>query len=190
MTFEYQTTAEDVIAFNLYHFQHSPTAQRQAQIARAALSVFTGIVSFIVCIAITRGTLLPLVIVLALLAGGFLFAIYPWLTRITLQKNVQGMLREGRSRTMIGLQRQTFTPEQITSSSEVSSATLSWTTIERIVSTDTHIFVYLSALSAIMLPRRIFQTDASFQDCFRTLCQYQQTYQHSQADTVSSKNSA
>jgi hypothetical protein len=174
MTFEYHTTIDDVIAFNLYHFQHSPSAQRQAQIARAAISVGTGLITLLVCAAITRGSLLPLVLVLSVVAGAFLFAIYPGLVRATLRKNIQGMLREGRNQTMVGPQRQTFTPEQIVSSSSVGTATLSWATVERIAKTDTHIFVYLSAVSAIMLPRRIFPNDAAYEACFTTLSQYQQ----------------
>lgn len=174
MTFEYHTTVDDVIAFNLYHFQHSPAARRQIQIARAAISAGTGVITLILCAAITRGTLLPLVLALGIAAGAFLFAIYPGIVRATLRKNIRNMLREGRNQTMVGPQRQTFTPEQITSSSSVGSATLSWATVERIAKTDTHIFVYLSAISAIMLPRRIFPSDAAYQECDTTLRQYQQ----------------
>lgn len=94
--------------------------------------------------------------------------------RATVRKNLQGMLREGRSQTIVGPQRQTFTEEQITSRSSVGSATLSWAAVERIAKTETHIFVYLSPVSAIMLPRRIFPSDAAYEECDTTLRQYQQ----------------
>lgn len=39
MTLDYEVTADDFVAFNLYHIRHSPAAQRQILIMRAFFSL-------------------------------------------------------------------------------------------------------------------------------------------------------
>ncbi len=160
MTVEYEITKEDVSAFNLYHHRHSPTARRQY--LRAWF--FPAVIFLLACIGIwyladrERGTpvrtfldLLPLFSVVP-----FYLLYYPWAYRRKVRKVVDGMVSEGRNRGLFGRHRLTISPENVTDSSEHRQSSTMWSGVERVVTTDTHAYIYTSAMAAIIVPGRVF----------------------------------
>jgi YcxB-like protein len=72
------------------------------------------------------------------------------------------MIGEGRNRTLLGRQRVTISPESITRSSDFDQTTVRWSAVERVIKDKNHAFVYTSALTAIIVPRRAFADTVAF----------------------------
>ena len=168
MTAEYELAKEDWSAFNFYHHFHSPTARRHY--LRAWFSSVVGVL--LVCLGISLLASLnsptPGSTFLALLPlySGVLFCLlwFPWAYRRKVNKIVIGMIGEGRNRTLFGKQRVAISPENISRSSDFDQTTIAWSAIERVVKDKDHAFVYTSALTAILVPRRAFADAVGFDE--------------------------
>ncbi len=174
MTVEYEITKDDLIAFNLYHQRHSPTARRQY----LRVWFIPPVVWLLICAGLwyladrSRGkpaqTFLDL---LPLLSGVPIYLLtFPWLYRRKLRKIVDGMVSEGQNRGLLGLHRVTLSPESVTESSAHGQSSTAWRGVERVVSADAHayIYIYINALAAIIVPRRAFAGAAEFEHFIRT----------------------
>lgn len=172
MTAEFDITKEDLCAFNFYHHFHSPIAR-----ANYLRSWFIpACIWLLVCLAIwyladrSRGRPLQTFIDLwPLFSGVPLQLIYfPWAYRRKLRKLVAGMVSEGSNRNLFCRHRVTLSTEGISDSGEFGQAATAWRAVERVARTDTHAFVYTSALVAIIIPRRAFASPAEFDAFVKT----------------------
>lgn len=171
MTAEYEITKEDLIAFNLYHHRHSPTARWQY----LRSWFLPAIVWLLVCIVIwhlaDRGRGTPLRTFLDLLP---LFAVvpfyllyFPWAYRRKLLKIVAGMVSEGQNRGLFSRHRVTLSPEGVTESCEYGQTSAAWCAVERVAVSDMHAYIYTSALAATIVPQRAFAGPAEFDEFVR-----------------------
>jgi len=172
MIIEYDLTKHDLIVFNLYHVRHSPTIRRQYLI-----SLFVpAVIGLLVCIVIwylavqTSGT--PLKTLLALLPL-FTFVplyvvLFPWAYRRNLRKNIDGMVREGKSRGLFTRHRLTLSEETVGEVSEYSETSTAWQAVERVVMTEEYGYIYINALAAIIVPRRAFPGTSEFEAFVQT----------------------
>ena len=180
-TVECDLTKDDWSAFNYYRHFHSPTGRRQY--LRAWFS--SVVVVLFVCLGISLLASLnsptPGATFLALipLYTGALFCLvwFPWAYRRKVRKIVAGVLGEGRNRTLLGKQRVAISPEGITKSSDFDRMTVAWSGIERVIKDKAHAYVYTSAWSAIIVPRRAFTDDVGFDEFVALATQY-----HKEAD--------
>jgi YcxB-like protein len=166
LTAEYELTKEDWSAFNFYHHFHSPTARRQYRRAWFFSVVLVLVLCLVISVLASLNSPRPGSTFVALLPlySGVLFCLFwfPWVYRRKVRKIVAGMIGEGRNRTLLGRQRVTISPEGISRSSDFDQSTISWSGIEQVVKDKNYAFVYTSALSAIIVPRRAFADDIGF----------------------------
>lgn len=168
MTAEYEFISDDLKAFNHYHHAHSPTARRQY--FRAWFS--PAFVWLLVCTGIwyladrERGQPLQTFLdLLPLFSGVPIYLVYfPWAYRRKLRKIIAGMVNEGSNRGLFGRHRVTISPEAITDSSEFGNSSTAWLAVERVAMDDDYAFVYTSALTAIVVPRRAFTASGAFEE--------------------------
>jgi hypothetical protein len=74
------------------------------------------------------------------------------------------MIGEGRNSTLFGKQRVTISPESISRSSDFDQTTIAWSAIERVVKDKDYAFLYTSALTTIIVPRRPFADVVGFDE--------------------------
>jgi hypothetical protein len=176
MTTEYEITRDDLSAFSLYHHLHSPTARRQylrSWFIPALMLLFA-------CLGIwyladrERGTplrtfldLLPLFSVVPL----YLLC-FPWAYRRRIRKIIAGMASEGHNRGLFSRRRVAISPEGITDASDLRQSSTAWRAVERIAMNGDYAFVYVSALSAIIVPQRAFASPTGFEEFVRTARSY------------------
>lgn len=172
MTAEYEITKDDLTAFNLYHHRHSPTARRQYLRswfvpAFIWLLIFSGIWYLA---DQGRGTPLRTFLdLLPLFSGVPLYLLYfPWAYRRKLRKMVDGMVSEGKNRGLFNRHRVTISPEGVADSSEHGQTSTAWQGVEKVAAADEHVFIYTSALAAIIVPRRAFSDPLEFDKFVRT----------------------
>jgi hypothetical protein len=176
MTAEYELGYEDWSAFNYYHHFHSSTARRQYLQAWFA----PAIALFLICVGVwllasfnsrTPGStflaFLPLFSVVPLQLAAF-----PWLYGRKVKKIVAGMIAEGRNRTLLGKQHVTISSEDITKTGDFDRLVVAWGGVERVVKTSDHAFIYISALTAIIVPRRAFSGSVDFDHFVTRASQY------------------
>lgn len=68
------------------------------------------------------------------------------------------MLDEGKNADMLGNQSLTLTEDGIVNVSNFSESKTNWGTVENVVETKEHIFIYISAVMAYIIPIRAFQS--------------------------------
>lgn len=168
MTAEYEITKDDLSAFNLYHHFHSPTARRQY--LRALF--IPALVWLAICMGIwylaDRGRGTPVRTfqdLLPLFSGVPLYLFYfPWAYRRKIRKAIDGMVNEGRNRSLFCRHRVCISPEGITESAEFGQTSMAWLGVERVVQSGDYAFIYTNAVAAIIVPRRAFAVPAEFEE--------------------------
>jgi len=162
MEVEFDLTLEDLVAFNEYHCAHSPTIQ--AQFRRGWWSFPVMVIIGWLVLAAYSGQFAQFASDhwFWLLSVPFWLFWFPWRWHGHQRKNALGLLNEGENVGVIGRQRITITPEAVMQSNAYREVRTRWEVVEKIVRTDHHVFIYVSALSAHILPRRAFLTDGEF----------------------------
>jgi len=72
------------------------------------------------------------------------------------------MVREGRNMGMLGLRTIVISSDGITERTQVSETTCKWPSIEKICTNGDYVFVYMSTMSAFIIPKRAFNTSSEF----------------------------
>jgi len=178
MTAEYELTKDDVSAFSLYHHFNSATARRQylrSWFIPAAILLLACITVWFL-VDRERGTPWRTFLDLSPLFGVVpLYLVYfPWMYRRKVRKTITAMASEGRNRALFSRRQVSISPEGITDSSELRRSWMAWPAIERVVNNGDYAFVYVSAMSAIIIPRRAF-APGDFEEFVRTASKYHET---------------
>lgn len=178
MTAEFELRKDDWSAFNFYHHFHSPTARRQYLRAWFSPTIllllgFLGVSLLVSLNSPTPGS--TFLALLPLFSGVPVYLLwFPWAYRRKVKKIVVGMIGEGRNRTLLGKQRVTLSPEGITKSSDFDRTTVAWSGVERVIKDQDYLFVYISALTAIIVPRRAFADAVGFNEFAIQATRYQE----------------
>jgi hypothetical protein len=83
--------------------------------------------------------------------------------RRVLKKRMRAIYREGINRTVFGDHKVAISASGISHASETSDSRTAWAAVERITETPRHIFLYVGAGLAHIVPRRAFSSEADAQ---------------------------
>ena len=151
----YSLTENDVIAFNQYHITHSPLLKRRQLITRVVLPLVLVLLAAFYYSADNR-----LFMPIYLVSLGVLVAVgAPTLQRRASARLMRKMLKEGQNRGLFGARTVTLTPNGVEVLGEALDSRFKWSLIEKVVSSDTHIFIYVSAMNAFVIPKTAFAND-------------------------------
>lgn len=168
MEIEFELSMGDLVAFNRYHSEHSPT-QRRARLAWR-LSV-PAIIAF--GVVWNLNDLVPF-----LLGGGAIavlwFALYPRFQRWSLERCVRKLYGEGKNKGTICGHKLSIAPDAISERTDVGQATTSWRRVEKITDADQHLFLYTGAVQAFIVPRRAFSDESEFRAFIETARRYRE----------------
>lgn len=164
MNITFSLIMDDLMAFNVYHLRHSPSARRAywKSLLRFPL-IWT-----ILCLVISRLGVTPerswpeaMLALLPLFMGVPLYLVaYPLLHRRAIRRQLQGLLGEGDNSSVLGLRRIEMTPEGLCETGDSGQTRLAWDAIKRVEVSEDHVFVYISAVSAFVVPKRCFTDQA------------------------------
>lgn len=170
MDHEYEVTLEDLVAFNMHYFRHNSAIRRQLLSGRILVALLTTLLAllfiFVLNTAANRNQPLDwFAAAVSVVGGGVIFLIYPLLSQCGLQRRAIRLLADPANRSMLGKKRLVLGPDAIEFQSELSTSSTKWAGLERIATTDSLILLYLTAMSAIVVPKRSF-ADASQAQAF------------------------
>ncbi|MCP4405161.1 MAG: YcxB family protein [bacterium] len=149
MTLTFDVQMADIVAFNQYHFQHSPAVQRGRK--RIMAGIIIGIVISMIYGGVYEHSLVY--VITSAILGIVLLYIASKITHYHSARSIQHIFKEGTNKTMLGRHTLNVTDEGLTEITEYTTTHIKWEGIERIVSTPDYTFVYLSAVTAAIIPR-------------------------------------
>ncbi|MBU5592166.1 YcxB family protein [Clostridium sp. MSJ-4] len=157
MKIDYELTKEDYINFNIYHMDHSETMRRSLFIQRYIISLIFLIVPFVV----TGSSDIPLWYWLSIFIIIFVLwvAFYPRYIKWMIKRRLTKMLQEGKNAGLLGKGSISLTEEGIVKTSDSDDAKTSWSTVEKIIETKELVIIYISAVSAYIIPIKAFNNN-------------------------------
>lgn len=157
MNFEYSLTKQDYIDFNLFHMTYSDSMRRSISIQRFILPIGIIIILPFLLASLTRIPLWYWLIVCVCMSL-FWIASYPKYLGRSVSKRISKMLNEGENegKGILGKHSFSLSEDGIVDTSEHSELRTKLNAIENVVESKDHIFIYISAISAFIIPTRIF----------------------------------
>ena len=170
LSVEYDLSAEDLLAFHDYHQRHFSGVKQPSKwwwlfvvVLVAALAV-----RFVFPDTSEKDSLLfsmgPWIGVFLVL-----WAYFFWKVRRIRHRQVVSQLE---SRSLEGRKTLKIGPEGLCEISRFSNTSVAWAGIERVVSTDKHIFIYLGTLTAYIIAKRCFASEDAFHQFFEAVRNY------------------
>ncbi|MBW0432163.1 hypothetical protein DLM76_00870 [Leptospira yasudae] len=156
MQIVYEITLDDIINFNDYHFRNSKLSRKKRFIVKLIIPIWTVLVFFVLNRNDISGISLLYNIPIFLFAVGWFFfydRLYFW----RLRKNVARMLLEKESKGMIGTHKITLTDDVLTFETSHSSSNFKLGSLTDVVETKEYLFLYVTSLSALIVPLSAFQ---------------------------------
>ncbi|MEW6533200.1 MAG: YcxB family protein [Thermodesulfobacteriota bacterium] len=171
MTLEYEVTLDDLVEFNLYHFDHSRTFLRRRYLNRYGLPAMVVLALVIVTYPPTGGTFVS-----GFMTAGLWIAIWPRIERRATRKHITKFYREGQNKALLGKHMLQLLPDTIVETTDHGETSVSWDAVEKIVKAGDKIYVYINAVTAFVVPRRAFPTEEAFNEFFATVTKSKSQY--------------
>ncbi len=182
MEIEYALTADDVVAFQIYVFDHSPAIERQQRVMKrwvvlGSLVLPLLIWAIVIPLTVTAddigGVILGSIVLCAVpIAWVYAYLTYP-IARILRSKTRARVKRwcEERASSELG-RRLTITPASIDWASTVATGSLLWSGVTNLVTEKNHLFLFTDAENAFVVPKRAFRDESDFEKFVETARQY------------------
>jgi hypothetical protein len=151
----FDVTMDDLIAFNLYHQAHSPIMRRFIVLMSCLipLSVLVPGGLLALWVGFEPEFVIPTVVVTCLSVPLICIFMIPRLRPLYLGGLVRRMYSEGANKGMLGSHELELREKELICRTSVGEAKVLLGAVEKIVSTDKHAFIYLSAVSGYVVPR-------------------------------------
>lgn len=149
---QYEVTMEDMIEFDRYHMAHSPTVRRFLRTARLLVPV--AFVAIGIATSVAGGSFTSL----AVFGLGSLlwFLFMPALLGRARAKHARRMLSEGEGRGLLGKCTLSIAVDGLRVVREAGESTFAWCAVDSIVTAERHVYIYVSAISALVIPKDAF----------------------------------
>lgn len=168
MGIDFELQRDDLVAFALFHQKHSPAARKQR---RQRMVIWGGVLIVLIATFIRRGFFSSddwLLVACTILFLVGLFVSLPQIREWRLRKAIARMYGEGRNVLLYGPRRVVLTPQSLINSSANSQSETRWIAIEKIVVTEEALYIYISSVSSVVIPRREFTSNDHFQTFIQT----------------------
>jgi len=152
MQIQFKLTEEDFLNFNLYHVKHSKTATRALRLQQFLIPLLYVLAAFIFSMIGDMPFLFLLVPFLVLSVVWIFLA--PKFFYSSVMRNVKKMLKEGKAGGITGNYTMTLTEEGLAESTPIEEKKTRWDGITSFQEDDDYFYLYNSAVSAYILPKR------------------------------------
>jgi len=165
MKIRFETTIEQLVAFNRYHHANSPTTTQQRRIV---MLLFPGIVIVLAMIRtwydLNSDVGDPMIFladwvtiwIFALVFSVSWIAFAQWNFPRTLEKNVRKLLAEGNNQSVLGWRELELVKNRLIVDTKWMHIRLDLRAIDKIVSDGDYTFVYIASLQAYVIPMNLY----------------------------------
>ncbi len=152
MKVRFELTAEDLIQFNLHHYQNSPLMKQSLR----RTTIWSGALPLVMIMVMGLSgrfrweLLIPIALVAALVAALLARRQFPK----AIEKQVRQNVEDNNNRALFGTHEIELENDWLVQRTEVSAHRQAWRAVDRIEETDEGVFFYLSAVTAHVIPKR------------------------------------
>ena len=173
MTVEFEQTFEDLVIFSDYHWRQQPKLRQHLL---AIFGIFLlGSGGLAVLGPNVDWDEIWMSATFCLLGGAFLIAIWGYrmfASRYVIRRTLQKAYADGKNLSVVGPRRIKITPEFLIYSAPLSQSVHRWAGIEKVRADRDGIYIFISSLSAFVLPRRAFNSEQHFREFGATVDKY------------------
>jgi len=155
MRIEFERTEEDMVEFNLFHIDRSPTIRKQLLVTQIVMAVLIFVMAM--SVAYLRTRYLPAIsyIVGAIFSMGACL-VYPSIYKWSITRQARKLFREGSNKSLLGRHELNLSPDGVHYTTISSESKINWSSIEKVVQNDKYVFMYIGAINAIVVPKTAF----------------------------------
>lgn len=168
MTFECEFGPEDWLAFGMYDREHSRVCRRQRFWLRFAFMLIAAVLMGDALV--NRGRDSGLAIMFLIVAIVWFF-VYPAVYDDSILKKMKKVVGDPRNTKLFGKRTTTLTPEHVYQRWSGGESTVVWTSVIEVAGTEDYVFIYISTVEAIVIPRLSLK-GVSFEDLKTKLDEY------------------
>lgn len=152
MEIEYNLTEDDYLQFNIFHLKHSKTAARVLIILR-----LTGPVIFLLAayfFPTIDNLSFPVLLTIFIFLSVVWFLFYPKYYYNFIKRHTLKMIREGKNEGLLGKHWLTMSENDLVETSVVNELKVPWSGIQEFKEDDNYFYLYNSAISTFIIPKR------------------------------------
>lgn len=155
MELEFELTEEDYINYNIDHSKKSPSIKKSIMIQR----VFGPIVFIIAPFLVVKFSDIPLWYWITIfgISSVVWLIFYPKYANWEMKKRLKKMLEEGSNENLFNRRKIILTDQGLSQVSPTGETNVKWDSIVSIEETDEYIYIYISSVSAHIIPKRVFK---------------------------------
>jgi hypothetical protein len=168
MKIETEITIDDLLAFNQYHNENSQFLKRRADFLKYLMYGFALFATVNALLKIIQGRIHSAVIEM-LFASFFLTLSWSKTRRYISNIYAKGMYKEGKNRAMIGRHEIMINDDEFVEKNDSASHAVKWKSVEKIIKTEKYIFVYVSSVSAFLIPQRSFVNNMAYDEFYNLI---------------------
>ena len=152
----YENTMDDTLAFLEFHYAHSPTIRKQRSQLRWGASLCVFLMAFTTCLALSFVQHSPIdlkaLMISCSLGAVLMFLLMPALTLRSMRRNSRRLFAEGKQQGLLGEHLLEIENDGLTERTDVNETKTLWRGMEQVAATKTHTFIYVTSLSALIIP--------------------------------------
>lgn len=150
MILRYNVSIDDIVAFNAYHCDQSPTIRRQRFIVAGTIDLLV----ILPGIFYAKANNEPAILAFACLFAVIFTVLYWALFHRCLARTANRLISEGSTQGIVGPHELEITNSDLIERTEVNESKHSWKGLHRIVDTSDYLFIYVTALMAHVVPKQ------------------------------------
>lgn len=152
MQIKYSLTEEDYINFNLFHMKNSKTAMNALKVQRLLIPIVYMAVAYVFARVLDGSYILSFSIFGVM--GVLWIIFYPKYHYNFVLRQVKKMIKEGKNEGLLGEHLMTISEEGVHDANPQGETKVSWSGIQDMKEDEYNLYLYNSAVSAYILPKR------------------------------------
>jgi hypothetical protein len=166
LTHSYEVVPTDLRAFQEYHLHRTPAFRRQYYGGLVCVAILTPLVMvLLVGLSSQRWGLAAVVGLSGAIVGS---TVYPWLHRRARRKFVEQAVAGQADGGLFGAMEMQLAPTGLTVANRVARSLVDWAGVRSIEESPTHLYLYVSGVSAMIIPKRSFASESEAQEFMAT----------------------
>lgn len=154
----YTVTEDDYVAYNLFHYEHSPSSRRTMLITRLILPVI------VVLITLISGSYRsPIAWIPPVVVAVIWFFVMPPFFKNSIKKNVRRMISEGRRVSFLGDFKLSLHDNYLRNEGDGVATESAYWRIEKIRRDQERLYVYIGSITSLIIPFRYFKDEDEVQ---------------------------
>jgi hypothetical protein len=165
MIMEFELTADDIVDFNMHHLARLQSYLRTEKRNKMIIAA-TMFLSVLYLILVKNSLYSHFLAILVIVFCALMFSGYSSYMRRSIARKIRKEIKDQKNSGFIGNRRIEIEEFRISESGSNGDSSCLWTAVRAIEKNERLIIVYISAVSAYIIPRRVFKSQKEFDDFY------------------------